>query len=367
MKTRLPVLICAIAYLVLSINIDRATACMSFSVTAKDQTITIGRTMEFGVDSGWKIAVTPRNIPFTSPAPGGKDGLEWQNKYGYVSVVGWGIDTMVVDGLNEKGLCFGALWYELDVQWQEVKPGEEKRALAQTMMGPWLLGNFATVDEVKKAISEVKLFGYVVPALGMSPPGHAIIYDAQGKCIVLEVDEGRVHIYDNPLGILTNAPNFPWHVAHLRQFIGMSTENPKTLEVAGMKFVPTGHGAGMIGMPGDFTPPSRFIRLGMTVHFADKAENADKNLNLCQHIVDSFAITKGLVTGKMSDGKILKETTQWASFRDLGNKVFYFKTYDNPDLRKIDLMKLDFAGGKLKFIDMDEGSQTIKDVTGSAK
>ncbi len=354
-------------WVVLVMGVANSTACMSFRVIAKDQTITIGRTMEFGMDSGWKIAVAPRNIAFTSPAPGGKDGLAWQSKYGYVSVVGWGIDTMVVDGLNEKGLSFGALWYELDVQWQEVKPGEEKRALAQTMMGAWLLGNFATVDEVKKAIAEVKLFGHVVPALGMSPPGHGIIHDAQGKCIVVEVEEGRVHIYDNPLGILTNAPGFPWHVAHLRQFIGMTTENPKPLEMSGMKFMPTGHGAGMIGLPGDLTPPSRFIRLGITTHFADKAENADKNLNLCQHIVDSFAITKGLVTEKTADGKVLKETTQWASFRDLTNKVFYFKTYDNPDLRKIDLMKLDLTAKKVKFVNMDEGSQVIKDVTGSAQ
>ena len=82
----------------------------------------IGRTMEFGADSQWKIAVVPRNMQFTSPAPGGKTGLTWKNKYGYVAVVGWGMDTMVSDGMNEAGLSFGGLWYD-PVKYQDVGPG----------------------------------------------------------------------------------------------------------------------------------------------------------------------------------------------------------------------------------------------------
>jgi choloylglycine hydrolase len=307
-------------------------------------------------------------MQFTSPAPGGKNGLTWKNKYGYVAVVGWGMDTMAADGMNEAGLSFGGLWYEPDVQYQEVAPGEEQRALAQTMSGAWILGNFATVDELRKALVGIKIFGYVVPALQMSPPGHAIIYDASGGSVVMEIGDGKVNLYDNPLGILTNAPNFPWHVNYLRQFIGMSDENPKPREMAGVKLIPTGHGAGMIGLPGDLTPPSRFVRLGVTTHFADQPENADKALNLCQHIVNSFDIVSGMVVERSPQGKIVaKETTQWASFRDLRNKVFCFRTYENPDLRKVDLRKLDFTADKVKFIQMYGDTQSVKDVTETAK
>jgi choloylglycine hydrolase len=344
------------------------TACMSFQVTAKDKTVMIGRTMEFGVDSHWKIAIVPRNMQFTSPAPGGKTGLAWKSKYGYVAVVGWDIDTMVSDGMNEAGLSFGGLWYEVDQQWQDVKPGEESRALAETMFGPWVLANFSTVDEVKQAIAGIKIFGYVVPAIGMAPPAHCIMYDATGKSIVLECDKGKVEVYDNPLGVLTNAPNFPWHLNNLRQFIGMDSENPKPRDMSGMKFVPTGHGLGMIGLPGDLTPPSRFVRLAVTTYFADQPENAAKALNVCQHIVNAFDITSGLVVEKSADGKVVgKETTQFASFRDLTNRIFYFRTYDNLDLRKIDLRKLDFSGAKMKFIPMDADNQSVKDITDTAK
>jgi choloylglycine hydrolase len=365
-KLRIGVLLLVCTALTLSaIN---AYSCMSFRVIAKDGTIMIGRTMEFGVESHWKIAVVPRNMQFTSPAPGGKTGLTWKNKYGYVAVVGWGIDTMVSDGLNEAGLSFGGLWYEPDVKYQDVAPGEEPRALAQTMSGAWILGNFATVDELKQAVAAIKIFGYVVPALHMAPPAHGIIYDATGKCLVMEFGGGKVELYDNPLGILTNAPNFPWHINYLRQFIGMSDENPKPREMSGMKFIPTGHGAGLVGLPGDLTPPSRFVRLGVTTRFADQPENPAKALNLCQHIVNAFNIVNGMVVERSQQGKVVaSETTQWASFRDLKNKLFYFQTYENLDLRKVDLGKLDFNADKVKFISMEGDAQSVKDVTGTAK
>lgn len=348
--------------------IPNSYACMSFRVTAKDGNIVIGRTMEFGVDSGWKIAVFPRNMQFTSPAPGDKKGLTWKNKYGYVAVVGWGMNDMIADGLNEAGLSFGGLWYEPGLKYQEVGPGEENRALAATMSGAWILGNFSTVDELKKAVADIKIFGYVVPALHMAPPAHGIIYDASGKCLVMEFGDGKVNLYDNPLGILTNAPDYPWHVNHLRQFIGMSAENPKPEDLSGVKLIPTGHGAGMIGLPGDLTPPSRFVRLGVITHLADQPENAEKGLNVSQHIVNAFNIVSGMAVDKDPQGKVVsRETTQWASFRDLKNKTFYFQTYDNLDLRKVDLRKLDFSGDKVKFIGMDDGAQSVKDVTDSAQ
>jgi choloylglycine hydrolase len=362
------VCLCILA-LGLSVLVSEVKACMSFKVTAKDGTVTLGRTMEFGVDSQWKIAVVPRNMKFTSPAPGGKTGVAWKIKHGYVAVVGWGVDDMVSDGMNEAGLAFSGLWYEPDVKYQDVPQGQEARALAQTMFGAWVLGNFATVEEVKRAVSDVLIFGYVVPALGIAPPGHTVLYDASGKCIVMEFDEaGNIRLYDNPSGILTNAPNFPWHIQHLRQYIGMSDENPKSREMAGVKLIPTGNGAGLIGLPGDLTPPSRFVRLGVTTYFADQPENAGKGLNLCQHIVNAFNIVAGMVVERSPEGKVAaKETTQFATFRDLTNNIFYFQTYENLDLRKVDLGKLDFSADKVKFIDMDGEVQSIKDVTGTAK
>lgn len=369
MKIRFTQMFLLLTVMSCALGVEHLSACMSFRVTAKDGSVIIGRTMEFGVDSHWKIVAVPRNTQFSSPGPENKTGMKWQNKFGYVAVVGWGLNDMVADGMNEKGLSFGGLWYEPDVKYQSVPPGQEARALAETMTGAWILGNFGTIDELKTAIKEVIIFSYVVPALGAAPPGHIIVYDASGKSLVIEFDEkGAMQLYDNPLGILTNAPDFPWHIKHLRQFIGMNDQNPNPRDMSGIKLIPTGHGAGMVGLPGDLTPPSRFIRLGVTTYFANQADNADKGLNLCQHIVNAFNIVRGMAVDRSPEGKVtVNETTQWASFRDLTNKVFYFQTYENPDLRKIDLGKLDFSSDKVKFIQMYGDPQSIKDVTATAK
>ena len=288
-----------------TLGVVDSSACMSFSVTAKDSSVIIGRTMEFGVDSHWKIVAVSRNTQFSSPGPENRTGMKWQSKYGYVAVLGWGLNDMVADGMNEKGLSFGGLWYEPDVKYESVPPGRESRALAETIIGTWMLGNLSSIDELKTAIKDVIIFSYVVPALGQAPPGHIIVYDASGKSLVIGFDQkGSMQLYDNPLGILTKAPDYPWHIKHLRQYIGMNDQNPNSRDMSGIKLIPTGHGAGMIGLPGDLTPPSRFIRLGMTTYFANQAENAEKSLNLCQHIVNAFNIVKGMAVDRSPEGKV---------------------------------------------------------------
>jgi len=120
----------------------------------------------------------------------------------------------------------------------------------------------------------------------------------------------------------------------------------------------------MWGLPGDITPPSRFVRLAVTTHFADQQKNAAELLNLAQHIVSTIHIVRGMVVDRDKDGKIIaSETTQWSSYRDLTNRIFYFRTYDNFNLRKIDLKKIDFNSIKFKSIPMYEDVEEIKDLT----
>jgi choloylglycine hydrolase len=343
-------------------------ACSVFRVIAKDGTIISGRTMEFGYDLKDSIIVVPRNKQFTSPAPNNKQGLTWKTKYGYVATNAFGEEGGINDGLNETGLAFSALWYEEDMKWQDVGPHETNSALANIGLGTWILGNFSSVDEVKIAITKVKVFGLYVPQMGIVPPSHIIVYDAKGGCIVVEYENGEPRIYDNPLGIMTNAPNFPWMVTNLRNYIGMSDEKLTAKVFSGIKLSPTGHGSGMWGLPGDITPPSRFVRLAVMTHFADQQENAEKTLNLAQHIVSAIHIVRGMVVDRAPDGKIVSsETTQWSSFRDLTNRVYYFRTYDNFNLRKIDLKKLDFNASKVKSIPMTGDTELMLDITDRIK
>jgi len=361
-------ILCGLILLAAVLAAPVAEACSVFRVTATDGTILSGRTMEFGVDMKYGLVAVPRGREFVSPAPGAKTGLAWKTTYGYVASNVFGIESAVTDGMNEAGLTFSALWYESNTRYQNVGPGEEQAALAHMMVGSWILGNFSTVGEVARALGKVRVFGLVVPQMGMAPPGHFILYDAQGGCIVVEYDQGELRIHENPLGVMTNAPNFSWMMTNLRNYAGMSNEQRKTQTYAGVEIRPTGHGSGMFGLPGDITPPSRFVRLAVTTRFADPPENAAQALNLAQHIVSSLDIVKGMAVDRAPDGHVAaSETTQWATFRDITNRVFYFRTYDNSNLRKIDLKRLDFKGGKTRTIPMYGDAEVVTDITGRLK
>jgi choloylglycine hydrolase len=113
---------------------------------------------------------------------------------------------------------------------------------------------------------------------------------------------------------------------------------------------------------------ARKLRLRIPRPFADKPENADESVNLCQHVLNAFDMTGGLIVAKSADGKRWpKYTTQFASVRDLTHKVFYFRTYENLDLRKVDPKKLNFTRDKIKLIRMYGDSQSVKDVTFEAE
>ncbi|MFH1387226.1 MAG: choloylglycine hydrolase family protein [bacterium] len=347
-KVLLGLLVCAFL-------VSTVSACTVFKVTAKDGTIISPRTMEFGTDLRSALDVVPRGMEFSSPAPDNKPGLKWNVKYGYVGIDAFGQFGMALDGLNEAGLAYSALWYEPDTKWQEVGPNEDSQALAHILLGPWILGNFATVGEVREGLKNIKVWGALIPEMGMAPPLHTAVYDAQGGCIVVEFDNGQMNVYDNPLGVMTNSPNFPWQVTNLRNYVNMSPEPAQPHNYPGLNIRQTGTGSGMLGLPGDITPPSRFVRIAVLTNFADKAASAKDALNLSRHIMNNVDIVKGTVIGRDKKGKIISsETTQWTSFRDLTNKVYYFNTYDNLTLRKIDLSRLEFKTPKSIALSSDE-------------
>jgi choloylglycine hydrolase len=340
-------------------------SCTVFRMKARDGNITVARSMEFGIDLKYDLIVVPRNQPYFSPSPVSKTGLKWTNKNGFVGIACMGMNLAVSEGMNEKGLCVSMLWYESDMQYQTVLPADSSKALAQIMYADWVLGNFSTVEEVRSATEKVKVFFFSdKDKVNMPVTLHYIVYDAQGGCIVVEYDKGQCNIYDNQLGIMTNSPSLSWQYTNLRQYLGMDATNPIPIKYGSFSFNPTGHGDGMIGLPGDYSPPSRFVRLAMFEKYTTKQPDAASNLLLCEHVINTFTIPFGIILDKDTKGNVVSsESTQWVTFRDITNRILYFKTYDNPNLRKIDLKKIDFGQKELTRIAMYGTEQSIVDLS----
>src|SRR3990167_5493099 len=314
-------------------------ACTDFRLVAKDGSVIITRSMEFAYDMNSNIRTMPRGNTFNTTAPDGTPTINWTNKYGYLYLDGMNIDA-VIDGINENGLTIEDLLFPGFAGYQNVPPGKSKQALPYTRLGDYILGNFKTIDEVKQALTKIFVFPKTIPGQrNLIFPLHFSIFDSTGKGIIVEYVNGRLNIYDNNIGVLTNSPTYDWHLTNLRNYVNLSPLNPNPVVIQGVTFTATGQGAGMVGLPGDISPPSRFVKISVMKDTVLRTSNALNTVNLAEHLINNVDIPIGFVR-EAARGPATTELTQWVVFKDLTHRILYYRTYENLSLRKIDLNKI---------------------------
>jgi choloylglycine hydrolase len=318
-----------------------AEACTSFLLKTSDGGAVYGRTMEFGFPIDSEAIVLPRKFGFTGTGPNGKPGLVWTAKYAAIGLNAYGLNVLT-DGMNEKGLAGGILLFPDYAVYADPAKTDPAKAMAPWEFLTWALTNFATVAEVKAALPGIAIIDVAQANLGGTPPVHYTLHDASGASIVIEPVGGMLKVYDNPFGVLTNAPSFDWHLTNLKNYVKISPENAPPLMIDGQKIASFGEGSGLLGVPGDPTPPSRFVRALAYVVTAKKVPSGDQSVRLAEHILNNFDIPFGYIqNGRSSSSKIPLDFTQWSSIADLKTKRYYVKTYDDQVLRGADLMSFD--------------------------
>lgn len=313
-----------------------AQACTSFLLRTSDGGAVYGRTMEFGFHLTSEAIVVPRQFAFAATGPGGKPGLVWTSRYAAVGLNAYGV-TVLTDGMNEKGLAGGILYFPGYAGYSDPAKTDPAKALAPWEFLTWALTSFATVAEVKGALARVAIIDIAQPNLGITPPFHYALHDASGASIVVEPVNGMLKVYDNPFGVMTNGPTFDWHLTNLKNYVKLSPVNAEAVTIDGQTISSFGQGSGLLGIPGDPTPPSRFIRaLGYTIS-VKKLPSGEQSVRLAEHILNDFDIPMGFIQpGK--DEQTPMEYTQWSTVADLTTKRYYVKTYEDQVLRGIDLM-----------------------------
>ena len=324
-------------------TLNTALACTDIRVQAKDGTVVIARSMEFALDLQSNLRTSTRGRVFDNKTPDGKPALGWKAKYGYVFLDGMQVDA-VIDGMNEMGLSIEDLFMPGFAEYQTVPAGQDTQALGYMRFGDWVLGNFKTIEEVRAALPSIFVYAEKIPGQGDTVfPLHFAIYDASGKGLIVEFVGGKLTMYDS-MGVFTNSPSYEWHKLNLNNYINLSPVTPAPVVAQGVLYGATGQGFGMIGLPGDVSPPSRFIKMATLLHVAVPASDATGALNLAQHVINNVDIPFGLVREPQANTYV-SESTEWVVFKDLTNKIFYYRTYNNMGLNAITLSKLNFADG----------------------
>ena len=340
----------------------KAEACTGISMFSADGSYFQARTIEWaGTNLNSMYVVVPRNFSQTSFTPKGQNGMTFKSKYGYFGLAVHEKE-FIAEGLNEAGLSAGLFYFPNFGSYVLYDENYNSTTIADLQLVSWILSQFATVDEVKANINKVRVVS-LMGGNGSEEAIHWIIGDKSGKQIVLEIENGVPHIYDNPIGVLTNAPGFQWHLSNLSNYINLTPVNPPAHKMADFMVNPIGHGNGFLGLPGDFTPPSRFVRAAFFKSTAPMLPTARQTMLQCFHILNNFDIPIGMNFPK-NEIPDLPSATQWTSVIDLTNKVVYYKTFDNNNIRMIDLKDIDFGKVKYQYQKLDEpNSQPVEVVT----
>lgn len=359
------VMMCA-ACALLPMGQPDANACTGIQLQTKDGTFVSGRTLEFGVFLDSSIIVVPRNYVFVGQTSRG-DGKKWKTKYASIGIM-LADKEVILDGINEKGLSVGSFYFPGFAKYSVTTAKNQSISMSSSDIMQWIVSQFATVDEVRVAIenNEVAISPVLTP--GFPPeiqPFHFVVYDKNGKSLVIEPLDGKLVLYENPVGVMTNSPTFDWHMTNLRNYVALNPNNVPPVSIFGKTFKQLGQGSGMLGLPGDFTPPARFVRAAVFSAIAIPEKSAKKGILQVFHILNNFDIPVGVARDKHK-GVIHSDYTMLTVARDSKNIRYYYNSYDDQTIRMIDLSKCDLNAKTIKKIST-RSEQPIVNMTSKLK
>lgn len=321
-----------------------ASACTGITLTARDGSHVVARTVEWAatpMECGYVVA--PRGHFHQSYTPDGLNGLKYNAIYGYVGIY-TEYEPFVVEGVNETGLSAGLFFFPNYGEYAPYNKAAAAKTLCDMQFVSWVLSQFSTINQVKDAIKNIDL----VTLSSKIGAVHWRIAEPGGRMVVLEVVNGVPNFYENTLGVLTNAPGFKWHMTNLNNYINIEpgTATDKTIKT-GIVLKSLGHGSNNLGLPGDFTSPSRFVRAAFFQTTAPTWDTGFETIVQAFHILNNFDIPIGSQHALEEIPKDLPSATQFTAATDQKAMKFYYRTAWNSNIRCIDLMNIDFH--KIKY------------------
>jgi len=327
--------------------VGMAQACTYVRLKAENGSYVVGRTMEWGTfDLEPSLNIVPRGAQLAAmQMPDGKSGASWTAKYGFTGVALVG-RPVFADAINEKGLTGHILYLPGFAEYQSYDPDQAAKSISPTDFLAYFVGQFATVSEVKDALNTVRVVPVVEPALGIPAPVHYVLADPSGAEIVVEYVKGELTYYTETVGVMTNSPPYDWHLNNLRNYLNLRAVAWPKVDVEGINLTPIGAGSGMLGLPGDFTPPSRFVRAVAFSQTATPAKGGYDTVREFFNIMDSFNVPLPVV-GEKSNPEGMKPlcctSTQYTVAFDPADKMIYYHTDDNRTVRSVNLNRIDYS------------------------
>lgn len=298
-----------------------------------------GRNMDIEFTFGQNVGVIPRNFEYYNVATKDKE----HTKYGIIAMMTvMEGQPMLADGMNEKGLAIAGLNFPgYSYYSKKIQEGKTNIPVHNFML--WILSNFTNIEEVRNAIENINIIDIPFNDKTPNPTLHWILTDKTGKSIVIETTErDGLRVFDNNVGVLTNSPTFDWHLTNLKQYMNITFEDIAPLKWSDQGLNKLGVGIGSVGLPGDCTPPARFVRAAFLRH---ATLLNDDNIGVSQffHILNGVAMVRGSVRTPQK----LNDITVYTSCMNLEQHLYYYNTYDNNNISVVDMKKVNLDGKEL--------------------
>lgn len=312
--------------------------CTAVTMQSRQQEVFLGRTMDFSHELEPRIYVTPRNFVWSS-------AFNSQRFHDYYGIIGVGQKTEGImgyfDGVNEKGFAAAALYFSGYAEYEQ--PGRQgaKTPVAALDFVHYILGKCASVAELEELLPQISLMGVPDPVTRTPAPLHWIATDRSGACVVVERTIQGTRLYENPIGVLANSPDFPWHITNLRNYLGVTPEQPSEAIWGNIRLRPFGQGAGSMLLPGGYTPPERFARMAyLKTHVVTPHDSSTAVLTGFQ-LLESVSIAPGVVVTDRGT----YDDTKYVMFLNVNTCECFFKSYQNSQITSASLWEYMGSGG----------------------
>ena len=319
---------------------------MCTAATYQTKGFYMGRTLDYEFSYGDEITVTPRHYEFQFRHMGSVSSHYAMIGMAHVA----GNYPLYYDAMNEKGLGMAGLNFVGNADFQEVDDTRDN--VAQFEFIPWILCQCATLEEAKKLLSRMNLVGTPFSPQLPTAQLHWLIADKTGSLTVECMTDG-LHVYDNPVGVLTNNPPFDKQLFHLNDFMHLSPKQPENTFSSDLNLQTYSRGMGALGLPGDLSSASRFVRVAFTKLNSRSGDSENESVSQFFHILGSVDQQRGCC--EVADGKY--EITLYTSCCSADTGIYYYTTYENHQISGVDMYRENLDGDTLTRYPLINGEQ----------
>ena len=303
---------------------------MCTAVTYRTKDFYFGRTLDYDFSYCEEITITPRNYIFDFKNMG-----RMSNHYAIIGMA-YVVDDypLYYDAVNEKGLGMAGLNFVGNAVYSQNEVGRDNIASFEFI--PWILGKCASVSEARVLLDKINIVDTHFSDELSPAQLHWIIADREETIIVESVCENdtvQIKVYDNPVGVLTNNPPFDEQMLNLSNYMHLSPKEPQNNFSENLNLKAYSRGMGAIGLPGDLSSQSRFVRAAFTKMNSISGSSEEQSVSQFFHILSAVSQTRGCC--ETEDGKF--EITIYTSCCNADKGIYYYTTYDNHQITAVDL------------------------------